>query len=101
MDLGEAEASSGSFGNDGNERIPDGKWWAGLLIYAATNCGFLKLFEICSTVTDVSKVLMLMAIYYAIALVFRFVLRNMLKLDKRRMPQFFWEPPFFPRRTLD
>lgn len=101
MDLGEVEASSGSFHNDGNEKIPDGKWWAGLVIYAATNCGFLKLFEVCSTLTDVSNVLMLMAIYYAAAFVLRYILRNILKIDKKHMPQFFWEPPFYPRRDVD
>jgi hypothetical protein len=102
MDVSEVPAaSSDSTGsNDANERIPDGKWWAGVLIYAVTNGGFLKLFEICSSITDVSQVLMYMAVYYAAAFALRFILRDVLKLDKKLMPHFFWEPPFYPRRTL-
>jgi hypothetical protein len=104
MDLSEADSStptSSSLGSDdGSEKIPVLKWWAGLLIYAVTNVGFLILFDTCSKITDLNRVFMLMAIYYGIALVLRFVLRNVLKLDKKRMPHFFWEPPFYPRRNL-
>lgn len=102
QDPSEVPSSSSSLGgNDSHEKIPDSKWWAGLMIYAATNCGFLKLFDICSKITDISTVLMFMAIYYAIAFVLRLVLRNVLELGKEHVPQFFWEPPFYPRRTLD
>lgn len=103
FDLSEVPASGphASTNSGGNGTLPEGKWWAGLAIYAATNCGFLKLFDICSRVTDVSKVLMFMSVYYLAAFALRFLLRNVLGIDKKHVPQFFWEPPFYPRRTLD
>ena len=32
--------------------LPSWKWWTGLIIFAATNVGFLRLFEFCAGVVD-------------------------------------------------
>jgi hypothetical protein len=84
----------GAQGPDGT--IPAGKWWPGIGIYAITNVGFLKLFEVCSTMTDMTKTLTLMACYYAIAFALRYILRSIIGLRKP-FPQFFWEG--IPKRS--
>lgn len=75
--------------------MSDVQWWSGLVIFALTNVGFYKLFEICSAETDLIKVLTCMAIYYSICLVLRVILRMVIGLKK--FPQFFWEG--MPRRS--
>jgi hypothetical protein len=73
-----------------DKEIPDWQFVAGLVIFAATNVGFMKLFEICSVITDIRVVLTWMAIYYAIALFLRVILRKVIGLGPW-FPQFFWE----------
>lgn len=90
---GNAEPSQGS---PSSGPMPEWKWWTGLCSYAATNVGFMWLFDVCAGCPDIKQVLTYMAIYYAIALAARFVLRKVLGIGPD-FPQFFWEG--FPKRS--
>jgi hypothetical protein len=75
--------------------LPDNKWYPGLVIYAITNVGFLRLWDFCSGQTVVTN-LMVLAAYYAAAFVARLVMTHVIGLSKS-FPQFFWEG--VPKRT--
>jgi hypothetical protein len=79
-------------GDDGQDEqeIPDWKFFSGLTIFALTNVGFLKLFEVCSEITDIKVVVTWMGVYYAVALLLRVILRKVIGLGPW-FPQFFWE----------
>jgi hypothetical protein len=77
--------------------MKNSQWWAGVIIFATTNVGFLKLFDLCASETDLKVVLTKMLIFYGVAGLFRLILRKVLKL--KDFPQFFWEgmPPPQPQ----
>ena len=76
--------------HDSQPQLPALKWWTGLVIYAVTNVGFLKLFEYCSTCTELPVVLRTVAFYYAATLLLRLFMRRVVGL-KPAFPQFWWE----------
>lgn len=77
------------------QKVPDSQWYPGIIGYAVTNVGFIKMFEFAVDVTDIRLTLAVMAVYYAAAYLLRFILRRIFKVD-RKFPQFFWEG--FPQR---
>ena len=74
----------------GNGKMPEWRWWTGLVCYAVTNVGFMKLFDFCAGCPDYLVVFQAMGTYYAIALLLRLIMRKVFGLDKS-FPQFFWE----------
>lgn len=79
---------------DKGEKIPDGQWYPGIIVYAITNVVFIKLFEFSQT-CDFQVLLGVLACYYAVAYFLRFLLRRVFNVDEK-FPQFFWEG--FPQR---
>lgn len=82
-------------GNTEPEKVPDSQWYPGIVGYAITNVGFIKMFEFSVDVTDVRLTLAVLAAYYAAAYLLRLILRRFFKVDDK-FPQFFWEG--FPQR---
>lgn len=90
----EASSDPGA-GNSEPEKIPDSQWYPGILVYAITNVGFMKIFEFSIDVADVRVTVGVLVVFYAVAYALRFILHRVFKVDEK-FPQFFWEG--FPQR---
>eukprot|EP01025_Chloroclados_australasicus_P008131 TRINITY_DN12808_c1_g1_i1.p1 TRINITY_DN12808_c1_g1~~TRINITY_DN12808_c1_g1_i1.p1 ORF type:complete len:172 (+),score=4.08 TRINITY_DN12808_c1_g1_i1:1-516(+) len=76
--------------------LTDSQWWVGIVAYAVTNVGFIKLFEYCAGQTEIMLTLRAMALFYAVAYALRLLLRHVVGL-KPSFPQFWWEG--IPKRS--